>query len=398
MRLTFKTTVLVKDINQNRLQHIDRTIFSTLIPNHYDFTYDNYGNVTYDGVHKYSYNHQGQLRAVDESGNNENTPDDVSDFSYAYDPENNRVERTQLNRMGPEDDLRYYSIYNKAGQLLTEINSVPDDGVIGSVRIRDYIYVGNRLIGQITDKPDAPPNHVARGVPKPDCSELEFIPGGNVSHFQVFPDYEGSSLVYEGYSPDFVALTPPGTTADYLIFYCNGPVCSEMAEMCSATAAGSSVSTLYFSTLSNSTIPTVASPYDNADIYSWDGSSFGREFDAVDDLGLSSLDKVDGYANSATEGLCVSFETTTTVPGLSNAVDYTDVVCRTNGSWSVFFDGSAQGLGTTSAYNLDAISNRQWGVVFLHQGEFQHDDTGGSGTVSQSRYLQLEQWRIYTGI
>ena len=75
-------------------------------------------------------------------------------------------------------------------------------------------------------------------------------------------------------------------------------------------------STLYFSTLGNSTIPSVASPFDDADIYRWDGSGFGREFDAQDDLGLSFAAKVDGYANSATEGLCLSFETaSTTVPG-----------------------------------------------------------------------------------
>ena len=350
----------------NQLKSIDETIFNPLTSTTttdriYDFSYDNYGNVTYDGVHEYSYNHQGQLRAVDEGGNNENTPDDddVSDFSYAYDPENNRIERTQLNRMGPEDDLRYYSIYNKAGQLLTEINSVPDDGVIGSVRIRDYIYVGNRLIGQITDRPEPSDDGGSSGgllgrAPLPACSDLTFEPSGNVSHFQVF---DSSALVYEGYSPDFAELTPAGTApADFLIYLCNGPVCSTSAVACSATSAGSSASTIYFSTQGNSTIPSVASPYDNADIYRWDGSGFGREFDAVDDLGLSSLDKVDGYTNSATEGLCVSFETTTTVPGLSNAVDYTDVVCQANGSWSVFFDGSAQGLGTTSAYNLDAIS------------------------------------------
>ena len=115
--------------------------------------------------------------------------------------------------------------------------------------------------------------------------------------------------------------------------------------------------TLYFSTLSNSTIPSVASPFDDADIYRWDGSSFDREVDAQDELGLSFSAKVDGYDNSTSEGLCLSFDSaSTTVPGLSSAVDYTDVVCQANGSWSVFFDGSAQGLGTTSAYNLDAIS------------------------------------------
>ena len=123
-----------------------------------------------------------------------------------------------------------------------------------------------------------------------------------------------------------------------------------------------------FSTLGNASIPGVASPYDNADIYSWDETNFAREMDALNDLGLSSVADVDGLDNSTSQGLCLSFRTqTTTVPSLGD-VDFTDVVCEQNGSWSMYFDGSAQGFSATSNHNLSAISINNGVLYFSTHG------------------------------
>ena len=128
---------------------------------------------------------------------------------------------------------------------------------------------------------------------------------------------------------------------------------------------------LYFSTLGGSEIPSVASPYDDADIYRWDGVGFAREIDAQDDLSLSFAAKVDGLDDSTDDGLCLSFSTTTTLPGLGD-VQNIDVACEQDGVWSLYFDGSAHGLTNSSTYNLNAISLNA-GVLYF--------TTGGPATI-----------------
>ena len=111
--------------------------------------------------------------------------------------------------------------------------------------------------------------------------------------------------------------------------------------------------TLYFSTLGNVSIPGVAGPYDNADIYTWDGSAFSRALDATS-IGLPGGANVDGLNWIDANNFYLSFNaTSTTVSGLG-VVEDEDIVQYSSGVWSVYFDGTAAGL-TADNQDLDAF-------------------------------------------
>ena len=108
-------------------------------------------------------------------------------------------------------------------------------------------------------------------------------------------------------------------------------------------------STLYFSTVGNTNPPGVGGTADDADIYSWNGSSYARVWDASAN-GLPYGANVDGYVRVDATHFYLSFSaSTTTVPGLG-AVEDEDVVYNNAGTWSVYFDGTSHGL---IASNLD---------------------------------------------
>ncbi|HJW91840.1 MAG TPA: multicopper oxidase domain-containing protein [Anaerolineales bacterium] len=112
---------------------------------------------------------------------------------------------------------------------------------------------------------------------------------------------------------------------------------------------------VYFSTVGNASIPGVGGPYDDADIYRWDGASFSRVFDASA-AGLPGNANVDGLNVVDGDTMYFSFlrDLGTTVPTLGLAQDE-DVVLRDAGLWSLYFDGSAHGLGTAAGQDLDAF-------------------------------------------
>jgi hypothetical protein len=111
---------------------------------------------------------------------------------------------------------------------------------------------------------------------------------------------------------------------------------------------------LFFSTVGNANPPGVGGSADDADIYSWNGSSFARVWDATAN-GLPSGADVDGFKRVEAGRFYMSFNSTsTTVPGLGGVTD-TSVVLYDGGSWSVFFDGSANGLTAGTAQDLDAF-------------------------------------------
>lgn len=121
---------------------------------------------------------------------------------------------------------------------------------------------------------------------------------------------------------------------------------------------------LYFSTLGSTAVGTLGTP-DNADIYNWDGLAYSRVLDAngAGSLGLRGGANVDGFDWVDSTHFYMSFSSTVTnVPGLGGVQDE-DVVYYNNGVWSVFFDGTAQGL-TTSAHDLDAI-NVVGGILYF---------------------------------
>ena len=111
-------------------------------------------------------------------------------------------------------------------------------------------------------------------------------------------------------------------------------------------------STLYFST-SDTTLPTgVTGVGDDADIYAWDGSTVTRVYDATA-LGWSG-NNVDGMVFlNATQFYLSYSPTSTPVSGLGIVQDE-DVVFYDNGVWSMYFDGTSNGLTSTSL-DMDAF-------------------------------------------
>jgi hypothetical protein len=115
--------------------------------------------------------------------------------------------------------------------------------------------------------------------------------------------------------------------------------------------------TLYFST-DNSAVPSgVSGSGDDADVYSWNGTSYARVIDATGIPGFSTnannTPNVDGFVwRSATDWL-MSFSDNTSITGLGSVQDE-DVVRRTGTTWSTFFDGTAAGL-TNNNQDIDAF-------------------------------------------
>ncbi len=113
--------------------------------------------------------------------------------------------------------------------------------------------------------------------------------------------------------------------------------------------------TLYFSTFGNTNPPWVGGSADDADIYSWNGTGYARVIDAsAAPYSLPANANVDGYVRTdATHGYFSFSATSTTVPGLG-AVPDENVLAYNAGTWSVYFDGTAQGL-TADNQDVDAF-------------------------------------------
>ncbi|MCB0117167.1 MAG: hypothetical protein KDD84_23870, partial [Caldilineaceae bacterium] len=123
---------------------------------------------------------------------------------------------------------------------------------------------------------------------------------------------------------------------------------------------------LYFSTQGNGAVSQVPGPYDNADIYNWSGAVFSRIFNANLE-GLPGNANIDGLSMVSGNQFYISFAAAdTNVPGLGLVQDE-DVVYYNQGTWSVFFDGTAQGL-TGNGQNIDAVSVVGGVLYFSTQG------------------------------
>jgi hypothetical protein len=109
---------------------------------------------------------------------------------------------------------------------------------------------------------------------------------------------------------------------------------------------------LYFST-DDTDVPTgVSGGGDDADIYSWNGTSFARVYDASA-LGWSTTN-VDGFVRVDATHFYVSYSSDITAPG-SVSVQDEDVAYYNNGVWSVYFDGTSIGLNTSGNLDIDAF-------------------------------------------
>jgi FtsP/CotA-like multicopper oxidase with cupredoxin domain len=112
---------------------------------------------------------------------------------------------------------------------------------------------------------------------------------------------------------------------------------------------------LAFSTAGNNAIPGVLTPFDDADIYAWSGVAYARLFDGSG-VGLLAGADIDALKVVDFDTFYISFavDAGTTVPGLGLVPDE-DIVKYNAGTWSLYFDGSAVGLGDTNGEDVDAF-------------------------------------------
>ena len=119
------------------------------------------------------------------------------------------------------------------------------------------------------------------------------------------------------------------------------------------TAVPPPAATLYFSTLGNTNPPGVTGTADDADVYSWNGTSFARVW-VASAVSVPAVANLDGYGRVDATTFYASFSTDVALPGLGIVQDE-DVVLFNGTSWSLYFDGTARGL-TSDAHDIDAIS------------------------------------------
>ena len=145
-----------------------------------------------------------------------------------------------------------------------------------------------------------------------------------------------------------------------------------------ATGALPPPPSLYFSTLGNTNPPGVVGTADDADIYTWDGAVFSRAIDVTAITNpLPAGANVDGFDRVDATHFYMSFNAGVTIPGPALAVADEDVVYYANGVWSLYFDGSANGL--TAATDLDAISIVSSTLYFSTDNTAVPPGAGGTG-------------------
>ncbi len=126
----------------------------------------------------------------------------------------------------------------------------------------------------------------------------------------------------------------------------------DSAELTTTTTV---IDLLYFSTVNNSTIAGVSGPYDDADIYAWDGSGYRRVFDGSA-AGLPGNADIDALLVVDGDTFYMSFTNNggITVPTIGLVQDE-DIVRYDGGVWSLYFDGSMVGLGESNNEDVDAF-------------------------------------------
>ena len=160
-----------------------------------------------------------------------------------------------------------------------------------------------------------------------------------------------------------VSIDPPGpnntlSVADEDVVYYNNGAWSLYFDGSTHGLSGTDLDaisivggTLYFSTDDTDVPPGVSGGGDDADIYSWNGASFARVYDASA-LGWSTAN-VDGFVRVDATHFYLSYSVDTNVSGLG-AVQDEDVIYYNAGVWSVYFDGTAHGL-TSGNLDIDAF-------------------------------------------
>ncbi len=135
---------------------------------------------------------------------------------------------------------------------------------------------------------------------------------------------------------------------------------------------------LTFSTAGGTNPPGVGGTADDSDIYGW-LTAFSRQFDATAN-GVLTAANVDGLDVVDATHFYLSFSADTTLPVIG-AVQDEDVVYFNAGTWSVYFDGTAQGL-TAGTQDLDEISIVGATLYFSTAGDA--NPTGVLGTADDA--------------
>lgn len=139
--------------------------------------------------------------------------------------------------------------------------------------------------------------------------------------------------------------------------------------------------TLYLSTLGNANPPGATGTADNADLYGWDGTSWTRQLDlSAAPYNLPSGANVDGFSRIDATHFYVSLSANATLPG-AGAVADEDVVAWDGSAWSLWFDGSAHGLGQ-SGQDIDAFTVD--GTTLYYSTDAVTNPTGVAGTADDS--------------
>ncbi len=121
---------------------------------------------------------------------------------------------------------------------------------------------------------------------------------------------------------------------------------------------------LWYSTVGSSNPPGVGGTADDSDIYRWSGNDHSRSIDlSAAPYRVPTSANVDGYSRVDGTHFYLSFTGSVNLPGLGTVQDE-DVVSWNNGSWSMFFDGSAHGLGGNGSGDIDAI-DVEGGVLYF---------------------------------
>lgn len=137
---------------------------------------------------------------------------------------------------------------------------------------------------------------------------------------------------------------------------------------------------VYFSTFGNTNPPGLGGTADDADIYFWSGTAFSRVIDAstapysLPATGGGNAN-VDGFDRLDATHFYMSFTGQVNVPGIGNVQDE-DVVYYNAGTWSLYFDGSVNGIGGT---DLDAISIVGGSLYFSTDNTTVPPGAGGTG-------------------
>ncbi len=115
---------------------------------------------------------------------------------------------------------------------------------------------------------------------------------------------------------------------------------------------------LYFTTTTDVRPPGVGGTGDNADVYRWNSGGSARTYTRVFDATAAGLPRsadTDGLDVTDATHLHLSFRNAeVAVPGLGDVQDE-DVVELAAGTWSVYFDGTARGLGLSRGLDVNAI-------------------------------------------